>query len=83
MAVVNSTAVSSTDQLGFSFKPPDRRIWMVRDLVAVVRTHVEREYGDIWVEGEISNFRAQDSGILYFTLKDQNSEIPAVMFRSR
>jgi len=83
VAVVNSTAVSSTDQLGFSFKPLDRRIWMVRDLVAAVRTHIEREYGDIWVEGEISNFKAQDSGILYFTLKDQNSEIPVVMFRSR
>jgi len=75
--------VSSTDQLGFSFKPPDRRIWTVRDLVAAVRTHIEREYGDTWVEGEISNFRAHDSGHLYFTLKDQNSQIRAVMFRSQ
>ena len=77
--------MSSTDQLGFSFKPPDRRVWTVRDLVGVVRTHVEREYGDIWVEGEISNFRAQDSGILYFTLKDQNSADPGghVSFQSK
>ncbi len=75
--------MSSTDQLGFSFKPPDRRIWTVRDLVAAVRTHIEREYGDTWVEGEISNFRAHDSGHLYFTLKDQNSQIRAVMFRSQ
>ncbi|MGH9545922.1 MAG: exodeoxyribonuclease VII large subunit [Terriglobales bacterium] len=77
------TAMSSTDQLGFSFKPPDRRIWTVRDLVAAVRTHIEREYGDAWVEGEISNFRAHDSGHLYFTLKDQNAQIRAVMFRSQ
>ena len=35
-----------------------------------VWTHVEREYSDAWVEGEISNFRAPDSGHLYFTLKD-------------
>jgi len=55
----------------------------VRDLVAAVRTHIEREYGDTWVEGEISNFRAHDSGHLYFTLKDQNSQIRAVMFRSQ
>jgi exodeoxyribonuclease VII large subunit len=75
--------MASTDQLGFSFKPPERRIWTVRDLVAAVRTHIEREYGDTWVEGEISNFRAQDSGHLYFTLKDQNSQIRAVMFRSQ
>jgi len=75
--------MASADQLGFSFKPPDRRIWSVRDLVAAVRTHIEREYGDTWVEGEISNFRAHDSGHLYFTLKDQNSQIRAVMFRSQ
>src|SRR5712671_5501050 len=71
------------DQLGFSFKPPERRIWTVRDLVAAVRTHIEREYADAWVEGEISNFRAHDSGHLYFTLKDSNAQIKAVMFRSQ
>ena len=75
--------MASADQLGFSFKPLDRRIWTVRDLVAAVRTHVEREYGDAWVEGEISNFRAHDSGHLYFTLKDSHSQIRAVMFRSQ
>jgi exodeoxyribonuclease VII large subunit len=71
------------DQLGFQFKVPERRIWVVRDLVAAVRTTLEREYTDIWVEGEISNFRAHDSGHLYFTLKDEQSQIRAVMFRSQ
>jgi exodeoxyribonuclease VII large subunit len=61
----------------------DRRIWSVRDLVAAVRTHIEREYADAWVEGEISNFRAHDSGHLYFTLKDRNSQIRVVMFGSK
>ena len=75
--------MSSTDQLGFSFKPPERKVWKVRDLVAAVRARIEREYGDAWVEGEISNFRAQDSGHLYFTLKDANSQLNAVMFRSQ
>ena len=75
--------MSSTDQLGFSFKPPDRRVWTVRDLVAAVRTHIEREYGDTWVEGEISNFKAHDSGHMYFSLKDQNAQIRVVMFRSQ
>src|SRR5216683_2386436 len=83
LPAVNSTAMASADQLGFSFKPLDRRIWSVRDLVAALRTHLEREYGDIWVEGEVSNFRAHDSGHLYFTLKDEESQIKAVMFRSQ
>lgn len=68
--------------MGFNFRPPERRVWKVRDLVAAVRTHIEREYSDAWVEGEISNFRAPDSGHLYFTLKDGNSQIRVVMFRS-
>jgi len=75
--------VSSADQLGLTFSAPARKVWLVRDLVAAVRTRVEREYSDIWVEGEISNFRAHDSGHLYFTLKDENSQIRAVMFRSQ
>jgi exodeoxyribonuclease VII large subunit len=73
---------SLTDQMGFSFRPPERRVWKVRDLVAAVRSHIEREYSDAWVEGEISNFRAPDSGHLYFTLKDGNAQIRVVMFRS-
>jgi len=68
--------------MGFTFRAPERRVWKVRDLVAAVRTHIEREYSDAWVEGEISNFRAPESGHLYFTLKDGNAQIKAVMFRS-
>ena len=75
--------MSLTDQLGFRFTPPERRVWTVRALVAAVRTHVEREYSDAWVEGEISNFRAPDSGHLYFTLKDGNAQIRVVMFSSK
>lgn len=73
---------SITDQMGFNFRAPERRVWKVRDLVAAVRTHIEREYSDAWVEGEISNFRAPESGHLYFTLKDGNAQIRVVMFRS-
>jgi exodeoxyribonuclease VII large subunit len=75
--------VAFADQLGLTFSAPERKIWSVRDLVTAVRTRVEREYTDIWVEGEISNFRAHDSGHLYFSLKDETSQIRAVMFRSQ
>jgi len=74
--------VSVPDQLGFTFNPRGRRTWTVRDLVAAVRTHLEGEYSDTWVEGEISNLRAHDSGHLYFTLKDESAQIRVVMFRS-
>jgi exodeoxyribonuclease VII large subunit len=73
---------SLADQMGFNFRGPERRVWKVRDLVAAVRTHIEREYSDAWVEGEISNFRAPDSGHLYFTLKEGTAQIRVVMFRS-
>jgi exodeoxyribonuclease VII large subunit len=71
-----------TDQLGFQFRPPERRVWTVRALVSAVRSHIEREYSDCWVEGEISNLRIPDSGHLYFTLKEESAQIRVVMFRS-
>src|ERR1700751_1264937 len=80
--VTLASVTSLSDQLDFTFRPPERRVWRVRDLVAAVRTHIEREYSDAWVEGEISNFRAPESGHLYFTLKDGNAQIRVVMFRS-
>jgi exodeoxyribonuclease VII large subunit len=76
--------VSFADQLGFSFEQaPARRIWHVADLVSAVRTTVERGYTDVWVEGEISNFRPAESGHLYFTLKDGDAQLRVVMFRSQ
>jgi exodeoxyribonuclease VII large subunit len=71
-----------SDQLGFHFRPPERRVWTVRALVSAVRSHIEREYSDCWVEGEISNLRIPDSGHLYFTLKEESAQIRVVMFRS-
>src|SRR5579871_3486574 len=72
-------------QLGLSFEEPApaRRIWPVRELVSQVREHVEQEYGDLWVEGEISNFRPAPSGHMYFTLKDADAQLPVVLFRSQ
>jgi len=74
--------MEATDQLGFQFRPPERRVWTVRALVSAVRTHLEREYSDCWVEGEISNLRIPDSGHLYFTLKEESAQVRVVMFRS-
>jgi exodeoxyribonuclease VII large subunit len=70
------------DQLDFTFaEAPARRIWRVADLVSAVRTTVERSHTDVWVEGEISNFRLADSGHMYFALKDGDALLRVVMFR--
>jgi len=46
-----------------------------------MRNLLEIELGEVWVEGEISNLRRQASGHIYFTLKDEGGQIPAVLFR--
>jgi len=74
--------MSASDQLGFQFQASPRRVWTVQALVSAVRTHIEREYSDCWVEGEISNLRIPDSGHLYFTLKEESAQVRVVMFRS-
>ncbi len=59
----------------------ERRIWSVRALVTDIRQHLETDYTDLWVEGEISNCRPAPSGHIYFTLKDGEAQLPAVLFR--
>jgi exodeoxyribonuclease VII large subunit len=73
----------SAPQLDLNFEEPrdTRRVWPVRALVGQVRELVEREFGDVWVEGEISNFRPAPSGHIYFTLKDAEAQLPIVLFR--
>jgi exodeoxyribonuclease VII large subunit len=70
-------------QLGLKFGEPrtTRRIWPVRELVGQVRELIEQEWGDVWVEGEISNYRPAPSGHVYFTLKDADAQLPVVLFR--
>jgi exodeoxyribonuclease VII large subunit len=74
---------SFAPQLDLSFEEPvyARRIWPVRELVGHVRELVEQKWGDVWVEGEISNFRPAPSGHVYFTLKDADAQLPVVLFR--
>lgn len=70
-------------QLDLMFEEPQsvRRIWPVRELVSRARELVEREFADVWVEGEISNHRPAPSGHMYFTLKDADAQLPVVFFR--
>ena len=58
-----------------------RRVLTVAELTSTVRRLLEQQIGQVWVGGEISNFRAQSSGHCYFTLKDASAQIACVLFR--
>ena len=75
--------MSGTEQLGLMFQAPARKVYPVRELVAAVRTQVERAFTDVYVEGEISNYRPAESGHLYFTLKDGSAQLRMVMWRTQ
>ena len=51
-------------------------------MTGLLRTSIEAQFSDIWLEGELSNLRAPGSGHVYCTLKDKASQIRAVLFRS-
>jgi exodeoxyribonuclease VII large subunit len=74
--------VSQAAQLGFTFEQT-RRVWKVSELVGEVCANLERQYADVWIEGEISNLRPASSGHVYFTLKDDEAQLGAVLFRSQ
>jgi exodeoxyribonuclease VII large subunit len=59
-----------------------RRVLSVSQLTATVRRLLEKEVGEVWVTGEVTNLRAQASGHVYFTLKDASAQLSCVLFRS-
>ena len=56
-------------------------VFTVTQLITDLRVTLEHVFPDVWVEGEISNLRMPVSGHVYFSLKDQASQIRAVAFR--
>ena len=61
------------------------RTLTVSELTSHIKDKIENDHvlANLWVQGEISNFKAAASGHLYLTLKDRNSCVKVVMFRSR
>jgi exodeoxyribonuclease VII large subunit len=53
----------------------------IRELTRQIKMTLEAAFPPLWVEGEVSDLRAASSGHLYFTLKDDEARIRAVMFR--
>jgi len=61
---------------------PSKQVLTVSELTGLIRTSIESEFCDLWLEGEVSNLRMPGSGHVYCTLKDESSQIRAVLFRS-
>lgn len=59
-----------------------RKIYTVSEITREIKNILEAQFPSIWVEGEISNFTRAHSGHLYFNLKDEDSQLNAVMWRS-
>jgi len=62
---------------------PQRHIWKVSELTEEIGRLLEGAFEDVWIEGEVSNHHAAQSGHLYFTLKDGHAQIRCVCFRDQ
>ncbi|MBZ5565709.1 MAG: exodeoxyribonuclease VII large subunit [Acidobacteriia bacterium] len=61
----------------------ERKIYSVSELSGEIKNLLEKRFPDVWVTGEVSNFRGAASGHLYFTLKDASAQLRAVCFRNQ
>jgi exodeoxyribonuclease VII large subunit len=72
-----------TAQLPGPAARPERDVYSVSRLNREVRVLLERGFGSLWLEGEISNFSRPSSGHWYFSLKDAAAQVRCAMFRQR
>lgn len=63
------------------FDETERRPLSISELTMQVRAAVESRFASVWVEGEISNFKAHASGHWYFTIRDEGAQLRATCFR--
>ncbi len=59
----------------------DKNILSITEITRLIKDQLEKTFGEVWVEGELSNVRSPASGHYYFTLKDENSQLRGVLFR--
>lgn len=63
-----------------SLMPPSNQILKVGQLTDLIKTQLEENFVRVWVQGEVSNLRQQSSGHVYFSLKDDSSQLSCVLF---
>ncbi len=59
------------------------KILTVSELTYQIKKFLEPNFTDVWLQGEISNYKIHTSGHIYFTLKDENASISAVIWKSK
>jgi exodeoxyribonuclease VII large subunit len=59
----------------------ERRVLTVSELNAQVHSLLDASFSELWIEGEVSNCKAYPSGHTYLTLKDEKSQVRAVLFK--
>ena len=62
---------------------PERKILSVSELTSRISAALSSQFSNLWVEGEVSNYRPAQSGHLYFTLKDAKAQVRCVCFRTQ
>ena len=67
--------------LTYDHESQSQHVFTVSELTSKIKNMLEENFPSIWVEGEISNCRMPSSGHIYFTLKDEQSQLNAVFFR--
>ena len=60
---------------------PSLKVLSVTELTFAIKTLLEPQFRAVSVRGEISNFKVQSSGHLYFSLKDAGAQLSAVLFK--
>ncbi len=59
-----------------------RQVYTVTQITQKIKLILDTNFPGVWVEGEVSNFRQPTSGHIYFTLKDNFSQLRAVIFKN-
>lgn len=62
-------------------KEVEKKVYTVGEITRRVKSTLEGHFGQVWIEGEVSNYRLQSSGHRYFSLKDNRSQIQCVLFK--
>jgi exodeoxyribonuclease VII large subunit len=77
-----SRKAKSQWDFGELFPPQEvQKVISVSELTAKIRRLMEKEMGQVWVTGEVTNLRVQSSGHIYFVLKDAGAQLSCVLFR--
>src|SRR6185369_12161002 len=75
--------MTETTEVRYPFVPDGVAVHSVSQVTEEVRALLERGFANVWVEGEVINVSRPTSGHVYFSLRDANASIKAVLYRTQ